>query len=194
MLQADAELARREKRWDAALESSLDTVQLGHRIDDGSLVHGLVGVAIEAMAHSMLSELRVDLNEQQRQRLVAALSHADQYATPYAAILAADRAWPNANMDGACNCTAPCQRQFKMRNRDRLRYPGDYTNRYATPNVDHRRSPTEFSSGKRTIPRRLVRACAVTNPATRSMFAYWFRVPIPKTRRRIPAVQRGRRW
>ena len=88
----EGELAIREERYDDALKSALDTVQLGRRIYDSTLMMSLVAVAIESMGHDQLARLRGRLDEQATQHAIESLEAAD-FEVPIEQVVANDLAW-----------------------------------------------------------------------------------------------------
>ena len=88
----EGELAVREERYHDALQSALDTVQLGRRIHGSTLMMGLVAVAIESMGHDQLTRLRGQLDEQSTQHAIESLEAANEEC-PIEQVVANDLAW-----------------------------------------------------------------------------------------------------
>lgn len=90
---ADSILARREGHLDDVLNNVLDLDHIAHNTERSNLMMLLVSIAVEAMGHQTLAEVRADLDNAQSRRVIEGLAEIDANTSTYEDVRAAEDAW-----------------------------------------------------------------------------------------------------
>jgi hypothetical protein len=101
VLLAEGRLAEQAGKTNEALRSYLDCVRFGEKMASGGLmIHKLVGVAVQAMAHKELQRLASRLNGPQLRELFGALAAVEKARESPDAFVERDREWSRLTYGG----------------------------------------------------------------------------------------------